>query len=144
MASLPIRWIMARAYCHATEDEDRVVHALDAVCPDGEDQRDVLEGQFGNPIVRLVRRVADSKDVLRAWEIWEKAGLIDAIRPQVDARTDKEGILHLRIDKQRAFEGTLAPAKDEDCIDVRVKLKAYPAREEEIRRVVHALVAEGD
>lgn len=133
---------MARAYCHATEDEDRVVHALDSVCPAGEDQRDVLEGQFGNPIVRLVRRVDDSKDVLRAWEIWEKAGLIDAIRPQVDARTDKEGILHLRIDKQRAFEGTLAPAKDEDSIDVRVKLKAYPAREEEIRRVVRALVAE--
>ena len=31
MANLPIHWIMARAYCAATEEEDRVVRALDTV-----------------------------------------------------------------------------------------------------------------
>ncbi len=142
MANLPIHWIVARAYCAATEEEDRVVRALDAVCPTGEDQRDLLEGQHGNPIVHFTRRVENSKEILRAWEVWGGSGLIEAIRPQVDARTDEEGILHFRIDKQRAFEGILALAKDEDSIDVQVKLKAYPARKEEIRKVVRILVAE--
>lgn len=142
MANLPIHWIMARAYCAATEEEDRVVRALDTVCPAGENRRDVLEGQYGNPIVHLMRRIEDSKDIVHAWEIWEDAGLIDSIRPYVDSRTDEEGILHFRIDKQRAFEGTFALAKDEDFIDIQVKIKAYPAREEAIRRVVHDLVAE--
>ncbi len=133
---------MARVYCAATEEEDLVARALHAVCPVGEDQRNVLEGQYGNPIVHLMRRVQNAKEIHRAWEIWEEAGIIDAIRPQVDDRTDGEGVLHFRIDKQRAFEGTLALAKDGDSIDVQARLKAYPAREEEIRRVVHELVAE--
>ena len=142
MVSLPILWIRARAYCHATEEEDRVACALDAVCPAGEDRREVLEGQHGNPIVHLARRLADAKAIRRTWALWDRAGILSAIRPDVDARTDADGVLHFRIDKQRAFEGRLELAKEEDSVDVQVKIEAYPARAEEIRRVARELLSE--
>src|SRR5437879_1310758 len=55
MAKLPIRWIEARTYRHATEDEGRVGRALDFAVPGGTPAREVLQGHFGNELVRLTR-----------------------------------------------------------------------------------------
>src|SRR6266704_3295830 len=57
MADLPIRRIEARTYCHATEVEERVAAALLFAVPEGETSREELECHFGNPLVRLTRRV---------------------------------------------------------------------------------------
>jgi RNA-binding protein len=140
MASLPIRWIEARTYCHATEDEARVETALAFACPQGTTVREPLQGHFGNPLVRLLRRIEDRGPVRLIWEDWAAAGLADRIRDDVDARVDDDGILHFRIDKQSAFEGRLELAKDADAIDVRVKMIAYPAKPEQARRAARALL----
>ncbi len=142
MARLPIRWIRARVYAHATEDEERVMRALQAACPGGVDRAETLEGQFGNSILQVVRRLEQPATIRRAWDIWKTAGLVAAVRPEVEARTDEEGVLHMRIDKQQAYEGVLVLARDEDSIDVQLKLETYPTNPEEIRRVAAALVAE--
>ncbi len=142
MTSLPIHWIRARVYGHATEDEERVMRALETACPGGVDRREVLEGQYGNPILQVARRLEDRGGIRKAWQAWRAAGLVAAVRPDLDARTDEEGVLHFRIDKQQACGGVLALAHDEDSIDIQVKLETYPTRPEEIRRVAAALVAE--
>ena len=143
MASLPVRRIEAHAYVHATEDEERVAEALRTACPAGAADREVLEGQFGNPIVHLGRRVETAPDLHEVWERWADAGLLRAIAPEADARLDDEGVLHVRLDKQKAYAGLIALARDGDAIDVRVKLKAYPAKPEILRRVAHDLLQEG-
>lgn len=140
VAALPIRWIEATAHVHATEDEARVLAALDVACPDGPLARDALEGHFGNPIVRLVRRVERGEAIRAVWERWRAVGLLDTIAPELDARVDDEGVLHFRLDKQAAFLGTLALAKDADSIDVRVRIQAYPAKPEAFRTVARSLV----
>ncbi|HYY48692.1 MAG TPA: RNA-binding domain-containing protein [Thermoplasmata archaeon] len=142
MASLPIRWIEARTYCHATEDEARVETALAFACPEGQTVREPLEGHFGNPLVRLSRRLQDKESVRRVWDRWAAAGLPKGIQEDVDARVDDDGILHLRIDKQAAFEGRLDLAKDADAIDVRIKIIAYPAKPEQARKAARALLPE--
>lgn len=143
MASRPIHWILARAYVHATEEEDRVRQALDVVCPGGETRREVLEGQHGNPIVHLLRRVRDSQTISLTWAAWERAGVVAGLRDRLEDRIDDEGVLHFRAGKQPAYAGTVALAADSegDTVDVQVKLKAFPARPEEIRKTAHALVA---
>lgn len=130
-------------HCHATEDETRVLAALDAACPDGPPTREALEGHFGNPIVRLTRRVEAPGAIRTTWERWRAAGVQDAIAKDVDGRVDDEGILHLRLDKQAAYRGTMSLAREEDAIDLRVRLKAYPAKPEAYRAVARSLVLEG-
>ena len=142
MAKLPIRWIEARTYCHSTEDESRVAQAIEFACPGGEMTRELLEGHFGNSLVRLTRRVDDAKSIRGTWERWNVAGLATAISRDVDARVDEEGILHFRLGKQAAFQGGFELAKDSDSIDVRLKLISYPAKPEQARRVARSIISE--
>lgn len=142
MASRPIHWVLVRVYVHATEEEDRVRQALDVVCPGGETRREVLEGQHGNLITHLLRRVEDSGTIAATWAAWERSGIVAGLRDRLEERIDEDGILHFRAGKQEAFAGTAVLAADPegDTLDVQVKLKAFPARPEEIRRTAHALV----
>ncbi len=142
MARPPIRWILVRAFVHATEDEERVLGALDAACPGGETRREILEGQHGNPLIHLLRRTEDGKEIRAAWAIWDRDGILGSLGERLDDRIDEEGILHFRLDKQRAYLGkaSLARSVEGDTLDVQVKVEAYPARPDEIRRVARALL----
>ena len=140
MARLPIHWIEARTYRHATEDEARVETALAFALPGAESIREVLEGHFGNVLVRLTRRIEDGKSIRAVWERWAAAGLPQTLDSNVDARVDEEGVLHFRLDKQSAFQEQLALAKDSDAIDVRLKVVAYPAKPEVARRVARSIL----
>ncbi len=142
MASLPIHWILARTYCQVTEDEDRVAAALETAAPGGTLSRDTLTGQFGNPVVVLTRRLERAEDLRAAWVRWGETGILAGLAGDVDARVDEAGVLHFRLDKQRASGGELAVHGGADTIDIQVKAKAYPAKPEEIRKVARALVAE--
>jgi RNA binding exosome subunit len=142
MASLPIHWIAARTYCQVTEEEDRVVKALDTTIIGGAAGRDALEGQFGNPVVVLMRRVERAEGLRATWARWREAGLLAALKDDLEARLDADGILHFRLDKESAFAGALTPARGTDPIDIQVKLKAYPASPEEVRRVARSLMEE--
>ena len=142
MADLPIRRIEARTYCHATEEEERVAAALAFAIPEGVTSREELEGHFGNPLVRLTRRVEKRPAIRAVWSHWAKARVPSAIARDVEARLDEDGVLHFRLDKQAAFQERLELAHDSDAIDVRLKLIAYPAKPAEARRVAHAILAE--
>ncbi len=142
MPSLPIRWILARTYGQATEDESRVAAALDAAVGGGVPSEDRLTGQFGNPVVVLSRRLESSEAVRAAWTRWIQAGIVNVLGTDLDSRIDEDGVLHFRLDKQRACEGQLMLHGDADTIDIQVKLKAYPAKPEEFRRAGRVLVGE--
>ncbi len=140
MAKLPIRWIAARAHCQATEEEGRVVRALEAVVVGGTPARQVVEGQFGNPIVMLTRRLDAREDVEATWSRWRDAGLPDALSRNLDSRIDGNAILHLRVDKQEAYGGRLCLARDSDAIDIQVKVEAYPSKPAAVRQAARALL----
>ena len=142
MPSLPIHWVHARTHCQATEDEARVAAALDAAVAGGTASREDLVGQFGNPVVVLARLLEAAPDIRSTWRRWTGARLPEALQPDLDARLDDDGVLHFRLDKQRAAGGELVLLREGDAIDVQVKLKAYPAKPEEIRKVARGLVPE--
>src|SRR5438445_10441376 len=107
MVSLPIRRIEARTFCHATEEEVRVATALAFACPEGDTSRESLEGYFGNPLVRLTRRVEKAAAIRTVWERWTAAGLPSRIVEDVEARVDEAGRRHFRLDRQWAYAGTV-------------------------------------
>lgn len=145
MANLPIHWIVARAFVHATEEESRVLAAVEAVLPSGETERDEMEGQRGYPIVQVARRAQDPAAIRAVWDAWRRAGVLTALQGRSNERVDEEGILHVRISKQEAFLGrlVLAGGADGDLVDVQIKVSAYPAKPEVARRVAKTLVAGG-
>src|SRR3989442_6608498 len=109
MANLPIRRIEARTYCHATEEEERTAAALAFAVPEGSTVREALEGHFGNPLVRLTRRVEKRPAIRAVWSHCAAAGVRSAIARDIDARLDAGGVLHFRLDQQAAFQERLAP-----------------------------------
>ncbi len=142
MASLPIHWIDARAYCHATEEEDRVALAIDTACAGEPLSKEPLEGHFGNPIVRLSRRLEKSDAILAAWERWRRAGILASIATDLEARIDDDAVLHFRLDKQAACQSSLVLARVSDAIDIRIKMKVYRVKPDEILRVARGLLGE--
>src|SRR5438552_3668764 len=98
MAELPIRRIEARTYCHATEEEERVAGALLFAVPEGETSREELEGHFGNPLVRLTRRVEKRPGIRAVWERWSAAGIPAALARDLEARLDEDGVLEFLED----------------------------------------------
>ncbi len=140
MPSLPIRWILARAYCQATEDETRVAEALKVAVSGGEAAQGRFTGQVGNPVLLLSRRLEHADDLRTTWARWAAAHLPEDLLRDLDGRLDDDGVLHFRLDKQEAAQGRLALHREGDAVDVQVKLKAYPAKPEEIHRVARALL----
>ena len=140
MANLPIHWIATRALCHATEEEDRVRKAVEFVLPGADETRTIVEGQFGNPLVILSRRETNGSRIQRVWARFGEAGILSGMRADLGQRLDSDGVLHLRLDKQAAFEEVLGLSSGSDAIDLQVKLKAFPAKAVALRRVADELV----
>ena len=133
-------WLELRAFCHATEDEEKVLAALQTVLPEAKVQRATLEGHFGNPLLALTVRTEKAADIRAAWR-----RIVDALgREEVLAglgqRIDDEVVYHLRIDKQRAYLGAITKAARGDVIDLRAKVAAYPAKREVALRIVREFV----
>jgi len=133
-------WFELRAFCHATEDEEKVVAALRAVLPNAEAQRETLEGHFGNPLVALTVRTEAAADIKEAWRRIVDALGRDDVLAGLEARIDDDAVYHLRIDKQSAYQGVIEKAGSGDAIDLRAKVEAYPKKPEVAVRVVRAFV----
>ena len=123
-------WIELRAYVHATEDEEKVVGALRTILPSGDLKREVLAGHFGNPLVSLAVRAERAPEMRDIWRrILGALGTDEALHALED-RVDEDGVYHLRIDKQAAFQGRIERPSSADVIDLRAKVAAFPRKRE--------------
>lgn len=134
-------WIEVRAFVHPTEQEDRVRKAIATVAPGAEVRAEVAEGHFGPPLVILSGRLEAPERKRAFWRPFKGVaglpGVLDAIKDHVD----DDCVLHLRLDKQRAFLGELAIVDHDDVLAVRAKVSAYPAKRNEAARIAKAYLA---
>ncbi|HLE46706.1 MAG TPA: RNA-binding domain-containing protein [Candidatus Thermoplasmatota archaeon] len=119
----------ARVFVYGTEDEERVVRALLDVLGRANDSeargkltRSKIKGHFGTEIL-LYEGVAKSpKELRRVFDRLRAApGLVETLRAQFEARLDDDRVLHFRLGKQEAVEGTLVLGTGGDAIQVHVK-----------------------
>ncbi len=114
-----------RVFAHATEDPERVEKALRFVSGAENISRSSSTGYYGNTILVLEAKVADSKHIkalLRSLGTDALRGLLTSL----DRRLDEESFFYLRLDKQEAFLERFVLADGEDVIAVRGKVKSYP------------------
>ncbi len=131
---LPFRSVVVSTFVHATEAEERVLDAVRILLPEEiEVRRSRLKGHHGNPIMSLEARIG-RKGALR--ELWQRVlakvhgGELEKIAKVAPGRIDETCHLHLRFDKQLAYAGELVLTDGGNAIHLRLKVAAYPARQE--------------
>jgi RNA binding exosome subunit len=127
-----IEWIKVSAVVHSTESREKVSQAIANIFPfDFEIQISEAKGHFGNPMEYLEVEIKKSSEIKAFWKNLMNIlkNEIETLLETLDDRIDGQNVLHIRIDKQRAFLGDFK-LSNVDPIAIKVKLVVYPARRE--------------
>lgn len=125
----PFAGLYARAFCHATEDLEKVKQALLNTIGDAEIQTSRTEGHHGNPITIVESSVESIEEISR---FFEKLAADDLrfVLDTLPTRMDEGCNLFLKIDKQAAYEERIRMGRNNDVISIRIKVIAFPAKRE--------------
>ncbi|HEY9246441.1 MAG TPA: RNA-binding domain-containing protein, partial [Candidatus Methanoperedens sp.] len=104
---MSIHNITLRAIAQATESEERVKSAISLFLFNDEIETINTEGHFGNPITILSARIEGRNCIrfigLLRSELSEHE--MERLRNELHERIDDDCRLHIRFDKQAAYEG---------------------------------------
>lgn len=144
--ALRYHWIRLRATAHPTEDLAKVQAAVRFVAgvPDLELHDEAMDTHHGGT-VHVVEGVLEKsravRDVLA--RVLALPGARGDLAATADARTDDEGVVYLRVDKQEAAQGRLVLTRGEDAVQLRLKMEHYPATREAALESLRTLLAGG-
>ncbi|MHB8586396.1 MAG: RNA-binding domain-containing protein [Thermoplasmatota archaeon] len=131
-----------RATAQSTEDPEKVRAAFRFVAGEGAPvEEQTFDGHYGNPILLLTAREKRNGPIRAFFERMSEADLA-RVAAEAEARMDSEGAFFVRVGKQEAYLGTLALARDEDAIQARIKMAAYPAKREIALSILREFLAE--
>ena len=125
-----IESIVVQVLCHATEDEEKVMKAVENVV--GSDalewmavSSESLTGHYGDPITLIKLTLTDKKQaenvlskILSMLQEWER----DEVWGDRAVKGKHGGKLYIRLDKQAAYLGTLR-ISDKDSIRIQVNFR---------------------
>ncbi len=137
--------ITVSAIVHSTEDKEKVGEAISTLFPfEFEIFVSEAKGHYGNPIKFLEVPVEDRRRIKEFWNYFiEKLEDRDLLLNLVEDIVDEFGVLHIRVDKQKAYQGKLELAYGGDCIAVKVKLVTYPSKREKFIAAAKELIEKG-
>lgn len=133
--------VTLRAIAQATESEERVKKALSLFLFDNEIETIKTEGHYGNPITILQAQIKgrDCRKFIDFLKSKLSESDLERLKNQLTERVDDDCVIHLRFDKQAAYNGTVLLATTTDTIAAQVKLRAYPARREKALAIAKEL-----
>ena len=137
-----IHRVSFRTFVAATEDEERVKKALSIFVPLDTISITPAIGHYGNPI-KILDAALKKKDGLAFFRILrEQLPRVDLLRlrRELPERLDESCQLHVRLDKQAAFQGKINLTGSSDAIVVTAMIESYPARYDEALRVAGELL----
>jgi RNA binding exosome subunit len=109
---------------HATEDEDKVLKAIEAtlLVPSVRFSRSVSEGHYKNKILMRKAMLSSKEAALLAKRVISLLNSADRayLSSQIDDYADEKGNLYIRLDKQRICQGKVS-LSETDAIRVRFK-----------------------
>jgi RNA binding exosome subunit len=123
----PFAGLYARAFCHATEDLEKVKQALRNTIGAAEMQIARTEGHHGNPITIVESSVERIEEISGFFEKLAEDDL-RFILDTLPIRVDEGCNLFLKIDKQAAYEERIRLGRNDDVLSIRIKVIAYPAK----------------
>ncbi|MCD6110987.1 MAG: hypothetical protein J7K08_04850 [Thermoplasmata archaeon] len=137
-------YMTVEVFVHATEEKEKVVEAVRNIL--GEDafsassfEETYAEGYHKNPIGILrwtLRSSSRAGSVLK--RVMEEVG--EELFTQIEDRVDDEGVLHIRLDKMKAYRGEIALARGREPVVLRFKIASYPRGREGAVRTLRRFI----
>ncbi|AEA47056.1 RNA-binding domain-containing protein [Archaeoglobus veneficus] len=140
-----IERIIVTAVVYTTEDMEKVGEAISTLFPfEFEIVVSEAKGHYGNPMKFLEVEIAKKREIKEFWNY-----LMELIGEQreyllntIDEKLDEQNVLHIRIDKQKAYLGEIELG-GRDSIVVKAKIVTYPARRDKALEAAKELIEHG-
>ncbi|MGA2971642.1 MAG: RNA-binding domain-containing protein [Candidatus Bathyarchaeia archaeon] len=131
------------AIAHATDDLEKVQAALTTILPESLRGRQLftrryLEGHYRNPITTFEAKLTKPAEVEEfTTSFFRQLSKSEKLRIERDLalHSDPEGNLYVRLDKQRAFRGTVELG-GEDPIRVRLKFNRLSGETTQLMKII--------
>ncbi|MCS7121347.1 MAG: exosome subunit [Archaeoglobaceae archaeon] len=130
-----IEWIKVSAVVHSTEDREKVGETIANLFPfEFKIEVSKAKGHYGNLLEYLEVEIKKEREIRDFWNNLmkllsdQKSFLIETLEERIDA----QNVLHIRIDKQKAYFKKICLIEKGDSISVKVKAVTYPARREKV------------
>ena len=120
--------IEIESFCHATEDEKKVLEALKNLT-DAKFEKDNVVGHYGNPIKIYRVKITRKKDINDFLTLFNKIDK-SSVEP-LEERIDEKGRFYLRLDKQSLYSGNFVIDNEGD-VHIIIKIVSYPLRREKV------------
>jgi RNA binding exosome subunit len=122
-----IRSVEVSYIVHATEDEERIENAVKKILDIEENPRvDVLEGHFGNRILRVIFHLTGESAYKTFRKIFDSMPEIlkKYITDRINIYLDEHRSLYLRFDKQSIIQGRIE-LSESDSVRIKIKPRLY-------------------
>lgn len=127
---MTFHYVEFQAYCHATEDPDKVKKAMENLAGrELEINVSDAEGYYGNPIKILEAKISRNPEMDAFFE-GLPGTLLKELRDELDRRIDERCNFFFRVDKGAAYEGEISLARGGNSIRVRARVESYPSKKE--------------
>ena len=101
MPAVPLHYVDLRAFCYATEDDQRVEAALRTFLPeDVELDRAESAGHHGDRILVVSARVERADEMRHVLDRLAELDDVDSVVDELDERVDDNCAFYLTLDKQ--------------------------------------------
>lgn len=137
-------YLTVEVFVHATEEKEKVVDAVRNVLGEGAFsacafEESHAEGYHRNPIEILLWTLRSSSMVGKVFRrMVEELG--EELLSQLEERVDDEGVLHIRLDKMKAYQGEVELARGREPLVLKFKIASYPSGREGAIRTLKRFV----
>jgi hypothetical protein len=141
-----IEKITISAVVHSTEDQRKVREAIAILSPfELKIEVTNITGHYGNPMSYLKAEILKKSEIKELWNYL--MGLLgeqkEILMNTLEERTDEQNVLHIRIDKQKAYLGKIKLADRGDALILRAKIVTYPSKRKNVLEAVKGLIEHG-
>jgi len=134
--------ITVNCFMYPSEDEERVKKALSLITGKLPVKKEELNSYYGPELFLLsceAGKQAQVKQVLENIELSMSEEDMQQFYDSIDERLDDEGVVHMRFDKQQAYDGKLVLGYSGDIIKVQIRVAAYPFSREKALEAAKSL-----
>jgi hypothetical protein len=137
--------ITVSAVVYSTEDFNKVGKAISALFPfEFKMNARNVKGHYGNPMKYLETEISNKSEIKKFWSHFiSLLGNKEILKNTLEERLDEQNVLHIRIDKQKAYLGRIELAEKGDAIVLRAKIVTYPSKREIVLKAAKELIEHG-